>query len=396
MPLLHYDRGLSGSLGTLRQRLLLPRLAFDLGERTVTCAMRRPLSECGKFARATKTYRHGCLHTTGFGLKMRIRRINGEVGDEEIIHIRPCLRGALLREVDRQPQLVTAVDGERLLLRPNHARDSLNVLAMSLQLLHGVVRESISPEIQALHIRNGENDLEEEVDEVVGKPVVGEDKGLHLFKNLVLAEQVVDLLDFALRHMQTIQVEHGNRARLQLVPNVPDEGARLELLVLLHLLEQAHVLLTQRSDERVALRHVSQVLVSLRLGGMEELQNLCDLLDDQRNWRARLLSLVEELVDLQTLQQRGLVALNENRSLPPALIENILALDVLQLCTELIAVRLQTATLRLQRVDRRLELRIRANELAESIGAFLQLCPEVALLVLHAVNAGRQIGVLRL
>ena len=33
------------------------------------------------------------------------------------------LRGALLREVDGQPQLVAAVDRERLLLRPDHARD---------------------------------------------------------------------------------------------------------------------------------------------------------------------------------------------------------------------------------------------------------------------------------
>ena len=33
------------------------------------------------------------------------------------------LRGSLLREVDGQPQLVAAVDRERLLLRPDHARD---------------------------------------------------------------------------------------------------------------------------------------------------------------------------------------------------------------------------------------------------------------------------------
>ena len=40
------------------------------------------------------------------------------------------------------------------------------------------------------------------------------------------------------------------------------------------LLEQAHVLGAQRSDKRVALRHVRKVLIRLGLGGVEKLENL--------------------------------------------------------------------------------------------------------------------------
>ena len=51
--------------------------------------------------------------------------------------------------------------------------------------------------------------------------------------------------------------------------------------------------------------------------------DLCNLLHNKRNRCARLLRLVEELVDLQALQQGGLVALDENRPLPPALIKDL-------------------------------------------------------------------------
>ena len=82
------------------------------------------------------------------------------------------LRGALLREVDGQPQLVAAVDRERLLLRPDHARHPLDVLALLLELLDRVRCEGVLPEVQALQVRQGEDDLQEQIDDRVRQPIV--------------------------------------------------------------------------------------------------------------------------------------------------------------------------------------------------------------------------------
>mmetsp|Transcript_105654 Transcript_105654/g.305715 ORF Transcript_105654/g.305715 Transcript_105654/m.305715 type:complete len:222 (+) Transcript_105654:404-1069(+) len=129
---------------------------------------------------------------------------------------------------------------------------------------------------------------------------------------------------------------------------------------------------------------------------MEKGKQLCDLLDHGRHRIPGLLRFVQELVDLQLLEQIGVVRLDKDRPLSTGIVENVLALDVLQLLAVAIKLVPRRRDLLFYPVDLVSKPCIIGDQVARTVGHLLDLGLHTILLLLLPVDAAREIGVLRL
>mmetsp|Transcript_41210 Transcript_41210/g.89816 ORF Transcript_41210/g.89816 Transcript_41210/m.89816 type:complete len:273 (+) Transcript_41210:661-1479(+) len=186
------------------------------------------------------------------------------------------------------------------------------------------------------------------------------------------------------------------KPRIEGVRHELHQRAHLEAFVDLGLLEQRQVFLAQRLHQAVRPREVVEVLVRLRLGRVQQLQQVGDLLHQHGHGVLPLLRRVDELVDLQALHQVRLVGLDQDRLGSPGLVQHILALDVVHLRCHSSSCCLQGPELVLHPDQGLVQLLAVQRGLADLLVRALDLLLQRRLVLLLPVHARSQVRVLRL
>mmetsp|Transcript_39470 Transcript_39470/g.114256 ORF Transcript_39470/g.114256 Transcript_39470/m.114256 type:complete len:314 (-) Transcript_39470:985-1926(-) len=214
--------------------------------------------------------------------------------------------------------------------------------------------------------------------------------------SLVPGQHLQHFVDLPDSEAEAVEVEIVGVLALDEVHHVAHQGPGLEGLEHLRLREQRHVPLAEGRHKAVRLRKVGEVGVRAALALMQEREELRDLFDHRRHGVAGLLRLVKKLVDLQLLDEVRIVGLDEDRSLAAGVVEDILALDVLELPAKGLEVGVGRGGLLLETVDLVPHLRVLGHEVGGPVRHLLDFRLERALLFLLTIDSASEVRILRL